>query len=329
MTAQKVKKKAKRKRSKSTKKSKKADLFFYIILFSFVFIVSIVFSVNTILQTVYEPSQENEETIINKKTSLPPTPVFIGDSNFPLLSAQAAIAIDLHSGVTLYEKNPDLNLLPASTTKIVTSLVALDYYPLEKILQVKNVNVVGQKMRLVPGEEITVKDLLYGLLVFSANDAAEVLAENYPGGREVFVTAMNLKANELQLSSTNFTNPSGLETNNHLTTARDLIKVAKYAMKNPVFAEIVSTKEKIVKSVDGEITHNLVNINDLLGEVDGVLGVKTGWTENALENLVTYIKRGDREVMIVVLGSHDRFGETKELISWIFKNYSWQSKADG
>ena len=327
MAARKIK--TKKKKSQKVFKKRKTSLFFYVLLFSFVFIVSVTFTVNSVVQVLHEPVYEEEEVVAKENTDLPPTPIYIGTPDFPLLSAQAVIAVDLDSGVTLYEKNPDLKLLPASTTKIVTSLVALDYYPLEEVLKVQKVNVVGQKMRLVPGEEITAKDLLYGLLVYSANDAAEVLAENYPGGREVFITAMNLKAEELQLENTNFSNPSGLETNNHSTTARDLVKVAKHAMQNPIFAEIVSTKEKTVKSVNGEITHKLVNINELLGEVEGVLGVKTGWTENARENLVTYIKRGERNVMIVVLGSQDRFGETKELISWIFKNYSWQVKLDG
>jgi len=95
-------------------------------------------------------------------------------------------------------------------------------------------------------------------------------------------------------------------------------------MKNPEFANIVGTKEITVKSIDGKIVHKLANVNQLLGKVPGVLGVKTGWTESARENLVTYIERDNHKIMIAVLGSQDRFGETKELINWIFANYSWQ-----
>jgi D-alanyl-D-alanine carboxypeptidase (penicillin-binding protein 5/6) len=95
-------------------------------------------------------------------------------------------------------------------------------------------------------------------------------------------------------------------------------------MKNSEFAEIVGTKKINVSSVDGKIIHRLANVNELLGKIPGVLGVKTGWTENARENLVTYIERDNHKIMIAVLGSQDRFGETTELIDWIFSNYSWQ-----
>lgn len=261
----------------------------------------------------------------------PPIPVLADNATFPIISAQGALAVDLTSGISLYEKNPDSPLLPASTTKIVTALVALDTYPQDAILKVGSIKVIGQKMGLQYGEEIKVKDLLYGLLVFSANDAAEVLAANYPvplggktSGREAFVAAMNEKAKELDLENTTFYNPSGIDDNGHVTTARDLVRVAEVAMRNPEFAAIVSTKEITVTSVDGKIKHKLVNINKLLGEVPGVLGIKTGWTENARENLVTYIERGGRKVIIALLGSQDRFGETKEIIDWIFENYEWQ-----
>jgi D-alanyl-D-alanine carboxypeptidase len=177
-------------------------------------------------------------------------PILVGKETFPILSAQSVLAVDLGSGATLYEKNPDSSLLPASTTKIITALVSLDIYKLNKVLTVKSGWVEGQKMGLVEGEKISVRDLLYGLLVYSANDAAEVLANNYPGGREAFILAMNEKAREFNLEGSHFTNPSGLETEGHYTTARDLARIASVAMKNPIFAKIVSTKQKIVESVD-------------------------------------------------------------------------------
>ncbi len=252
-----------------------------------------------------------------------PLPILSGMNPFPIISAQAALAVDVESGVTLYEKEPDKLLLPASTTKIVTALVAMEAYPESAVLEVKNIKIEGQKMGLISGEKMKVGDLLYGLLVFSANDAAEVLAQNYPGGREAFVEAMNAKARQLHLESTNFNNPTGLDGNGHVTTARDLIRVATLAMKNSEFARIVGTKQTVVRSENGKIAHRLTNINELLGVVDGVLGVKTGWTENARENLVTYIERDNKKIMIALLGSQDRFGETKELIDWIFSNYAW------
>ncbi|KKP47761.1 MAG: hypothetical protein UR39_C0003G0163 [Candidatus Woesebacteria bacterium GW2011_GWA1_33_30] len=254
-----------------------------------------------------------------------PLPVLKDQAKYPILSAQSVMAVDLDSGVTLYEKDPNKTLLPASTTKIVTALVSLDSYNLDRVLKVGKANVVGQKMGLVSGEQLLFPDLLNGLLIYSANDAAEVLASSHPGGRELFIALMNKKVKDLGLNNTHFSNPTGLDNGAQYVTARDLIVVSKYAMKNPIFAKIVGIKEITVKSVDGKITHKLTNVNKLLGSVEGVLGVKTGWTENARENLVTEVSRNGKRVMIVVLGSSDRFGETTELIDWIYNNYSWEN----
>jgi D-alanyl-D-alanine carboxypeptidase len=251
-------------------------------------------------------------------------PLLKENAKYPIVSAQSVMVIDLDSGVTLYEKDPNKALLPASTTKILTALVALDTYEVSQVLKVGKVSVEGQKMGLVQGEDMTFIDLLNGLLIYSANDAAEVLAQNHPAGRSVFIGLMNKKVKDLGLTNSHFTNPVGLDDGAQYSTTRDLAIVAKYAMDIPLFAEIVGTKEKTVKSVDGRFVHRLVNINKLLGEVPGVLGVKTGWTENARENLVTYVNRNNRKIMVVVLGSSDRFGETKELIEWIYSNYNWE-----
>lgn len=297
---------------------KAKDKFLYLLLLAFVLIATSVISLS-------QPNSPLRPFLVqSSERKFAPLPVLSDTSAFPVVSAQAALAIDLDSEVSLYEKNPDSPLLPASTTKIVTALVSLDYYSPETVLKVGKVSVEGQKMGLRIGEEMSVRDLLYGLLVYSANDAAEVLAENYSGGRTSFIEAMNVKAKGLSLTNTLFRNPTGLDGNDQVTTARDLIRVASIAMKNPFFAEIVGTKERTVISIDGKIKHKLTNINELLGVVPGVLGVKTGWTEFARENLVTYLERDGHKIMIAILGSQDRFGETKELIDWIFKNYSWK-----
>ena len=287
----------------------------------------------TSLVTLRQNKDRNEKPVVVRRvkgasiqalpTNLPKVPVLNDQVNFPLLSAQAVIVLDVDSGIPLYEKNPNARFLPASTTKIMTGIVALEHYDLDKELIVERFFVPGQKMNLLPGEKITVKNLLYGLLIHSANDAAEVLARNYPGGREEFIKQMNIKADELSLSNTNFQNPSGLDGQAHYSTARDLVSVAAYAMKKPFFAQVVSTRQKLVTDSTGEIKHNLRNINELLGKVDGVLGVKTGWTENARENLVTYLERDGNKMMISVMGSQDRFGETQILIDWVFDNYKW------
>ncbi len=272
------------------------------------------------------PFGDKIKGVSTAKKNLPLLPVLKSESSFPIVSAQAALAIDWDSMVTLYEKNPDDPLLPASTTKIVTALVAMDYYSDGEILEVGRIKVYGQKMGLKQGEKISAINLLYGLLVYSANDAAEVLAMSFPGGREAFINAMNDKARDLNLENSFFANPTGLDGNGDkiASTAKDLVRISMVAMENSRFADIVKTKEITVKSVDGKISHKLYNINELVGEVDGVLGVKTGWTENARENLVTYIERDGHRIIIALLGSQDRFGETKELINWIFANYKWE-----
>ncbi|MEK7061391.1 MAG: D-alanyl-D-alanine carboxypeptidase, partial [Patescibacteria group bacterium] len=295
--------------------------FLFFLMLSFVFITSFALALSPEGSTVY---QQISNTLVKKE--FPFNPVISNNATFPIFSAQGVLAVDLASGVTLFEKDADKVLLPASTTKIVTALVAMNSFNREDVIEIGNIAVEGQKMGLRKGEKITISSLLYGLLVYSANDAAEALAQNYVGGRDNFILAMNDIVKSLHLEKTNFTNPSGLDGyGNHIvSTARDLIRVSTFAMKNPEFAKIVATKEITIKSVDGKIVHKLANVNELLEKVPGVLGVKTGWTENARENLITYMERDNHKIMIAVLGSQDRFGETKELINWIFSNYSWQ-----
>ena len=296
----------------------------YLLMLSFVFITSSALVLSFVKKTEFTAEVKSVSEV---NPDLPPVPVLGINTSFPIVSAQAALAVDWDSMVTLYEKNSEASLLPASTTKIVTALVAMDYYSDEQILEVGRINVEGQKMGLIQGEKMSVINLLYGLLVYSGNDAAEVLAQNYLGGREAFVDAMNQKAKDLNLENSFFANPTGLDGNGDriASTAKDLVRISMVAMENPKFADIVKTKEITVTSVDGRISHKLYNINELVGQVEGVLGVKTGWTESARENLVTYIERDNHKVIIALLGSQDRFGETKELIDWIFGNYKWQS----
>lgn len=300
-------------------KVKTSSNLLYLVALSFILISTSALSMSSDLRSLVKQIIPERNT-----KAYSDLPVLKEDAKYPILSAQSVMAVDLESGVTLYEKDPNKALLPASTTKILTALVALDTYQPDQILKVGKINVEGQKMGLFAGEEMKFIDLLNGLLIYSANDAAEVLARNHPGGRDLFIGLMNKKVKDLGLNNSHFTNPVGLDDGAQYSTTRDLVVVAKYAMQNPIFAEIVGTKEKTVKSVDGKISHKLTNINKLLGEVPGVKGVKTGWTENARENLVTYIERDNRKVMTVVLGSSDRFGETKELIDWVFNNYSWE-----
>jgi len=257
---------------------------------------------------------------------LPPTdsPVNVTGVKAPWVSARSAVIIDVNDKTILYAKSPDLKLLPASTTKIMTALVVLDSYSLDQIIMIDSVHQTGQVMKLRPGERISVENLLYGLLVQSANDAATILAQNFPGGEDAFIEAMNQKVAELGLTNTNFTNASGLDAYGHYTTAHDLALIAAAAMTNETFRKIVGTLGITVSDADNTLVHDLTTINELLGVVSGLSGVKTGWTKAAGECFVAYVARDGRELVTVVLGSADRFGETAALINWAYSNHHWQ-----
>ena len=242
----------------------------------------------------------------------------------PKFGAAAALAEDLDSGAILYQKNIHSRLAPASTTKLVAALVALDYFKADDVLVVTEDSLVGgSTMGLNLGERLTFRGLLYGMLLNSGNDAAFTIAANYPGGFANFVSQMNKKVAELGLLDSHFENPAGFDSPEHYSSAYDLAKVAEAAAKNPQLAKIVSTKETLVSSIDSSRTHSLRNLNKLLGE-DGVLGIKTGFTEKSGENLVGLIERNGHKVLTVMLSSRDRFGETRELMDWVYANFSWQ-----
>lgn len=255
--------------------------------------------------------------------SPPPIPVNSAKILPPLLSAEAVIVKDLNSGLTLYAKDEKKVLFPASTTKVMTALIILEKYNLDDVFTVKTVINDGRKMNLITGEQMTVESLLYGTLAHSANDAAYALAENYPGGVENFVSQMNIKAKSLGLNDTYFTNPVGFDDPNHYTTAHDLVDLSVYALKNKTFNKIVSTKSITVSDINFTYFHELQNVNQLLGKVAGISGVKTGFTQNAGEILISTVKKNGNTVLFAVLKSLDRFGESILLIDWVFNNFTW------
>ncbi|HUS59971.1 MAG TPA: hypothetical protein VMX76_01145 [Nevskiaceae bacterium] len=281
-----------------------------------------------VVQAFYLPPQTRQ---LEFNLPMAPYPVNLASVQAPKTSARSVLVVDLDSAVVLHAENENAWVLPASTVKIMTALVSFDNYALDEILVVGKVSHLGQDMELLEGEEILVESLLYGLLVSSANDAALVLTQNYPGGEKAFIEKMNLKAQELYLNHTYFANPTGLDSdpNGNLladysyTTSLDLARLADWALKNPVFAKMVATPEIIVTDISGKIKHRLFNINILLASQPEIKGIKTGWTEEAGECLVSLVERNGKKIIIVVLGSQDRFGETIKLIDWIFANHRW------
>lgn len=240
------------------------------------------------------------------------------------ISASGVVILDVASNVYLYKRNESELLSPASTTKIMTALVAIDHYRLDDVLTVVDAANNGQTMKLVSGERMTMENLLYGTLIHSANDAAFALAQNYPGGVEKFVEAMNQKATALHLTNSHFTNSIGYDDANHKMTPLDLARLASIALLNPTITKMVAIPQITISDVTHTYFHALTNVNQLLGKIPGVGGIKTGWTEAAGENLVTLVERNNHKVIIVLLHSNDRFGETSKLIDWVFSNHKWE-----
>lgn len=240
------------------------------------------------------------------------------------ITAEGIVIEDIPSAVVIYKRNENMPLPPASTTKILTALVALDTYGLDDVLTIKSASVSGQTVGFHLGEQVTAENLLYGTLIYSGNDAAIALADNYPGGPEKFVGAMNAKAKDLHLVSSEFANPVGFDDSHQRMTPIDLARLATFALSNKTIAKMVAIPEITISDVTHTYFYPLKNINQLLGKIPGVGGIKTGWTEESGENLVTLIERNGHKVVIVILHSQDRFGETARLIDWVFGNYRWE-----
>lgn len=243
----------------------------------------------------------------------------------PELSTRAILIKDLSTDTILYEKYASKALPIASTTKIMTALVAAEYFKPNTPLTVRDgANIPGARVGLFFGENLSFRSLLYGMLLSSGNDAAYAIAENYPGGVLGFVSTMNKRGADLNLINTHFDNPAGFDSPNHYSSAADLAKITEQALKDYQLARIFATKETNIVSLDKKYNHPVSNLNKLLSQVKGVLGVKTGTTQEAKENLVTLIDRDGHKVLIIVLGSDDRFRETTQLIDWTYANFIWQ-----
>ncbi|OGK21724.1 hypothetical protein A3C23_00125 [Candidatus Roizmanbacteria bacterium RIFCSPHIGHO2_02_FULL_37_13b] len=250
-------------------------------------------------------------------------PYSINPNFIPQITAEGSYVIDSDSFTPIFQKQQSRQFLPASTTKIITALVAFDYYRLDSMLTVERVIDEGQSMGLVKNEKITFENLLYGLLVHSGNDAAYVIADNYPGGEKAFITAMNHKSKLIKMRNSVFKNPAGLDSPGQYTTPFDLALAARQILINKTLAKIVSTKSITVSDVDFKYFHSLNNVNKLLGEIQGIGGLKTGYTLDAGENLVTFYKKNGHDYLIVILKSLDRFEDTKRIVEWINTNVGY------
>ena len=247
----------------------------------------------------------------------------IGAIKTPEVSARSSLIYDLTTNKVLFEKNAKEKLPMASLTKIMTAIVALENKKKNDKYFVTKKDLVGEdSMGLMSGEVLSLKELLYGLMLHSGNDAAEALANNFPGGRAKFITAMNKKAKSLGLSDTNFTNPTGLSgSGKQYTTAYDFLVITRYAILNfPLFNEVVSTFSYTISQTKTHKDFYLENETNLLTSYPGVKGVKTGYTPEAGLCLVTYLDYGGHKIIGILLGSDNRRDEMKELLDYSLRS---------
>ena len=251
------------------------------------------------------------------------------ESAAPSVSASSAVLIEAESGKIIYGKNENQRRGMASTTKIMTAIVALENASLDKLVTVAPAaaGVEGSSVYLYAGEEIAMETLLYALMLQSANDAAAAIAYDVAGGIESFAAMMNEKAAELGLADTHFMNPHGLDDENHYTTAYELAKIAAYALENETFAEIVSTEKKLIPLHNSSASRLLVNHNRLLRQYDDIIGVKTGFTKKCGRTLVSAAERDGVRLICVTLNDGDDWKDHRALLDYGFSLYEREELA--
>lgn len=237
------------------------------------------------------------------------------------ISAESAILYDCYSDRIVYEKNADDRRPIASTTKIMTALIALEHYDVNKEVTIKPewCGIEGSSMYLTAGETLKIGELIYGLMLASGNDAATALGSIYDGNISSFVDLMNKKANELGLINTHFENPSGLDSENHYSTSKEMALLTKYALQNNYFAKVCSTKQYNIES------RFMANHNKLLFLLKGTVGVKTGYTEKAGRCLVSAVNREGRLLIAVTLNAPDDWEDHKKLYNIGFSDMQFRN----
>ena len=233
-------------------------------------------------------------------------------------SAKAAAVINGDNGEIIYSANANTRLPMASTTKIMTGLLLCEYGNFEKEITVTEemLKVEGSSMGLLAGDKVTLHDLLYGLMLASGNDAANVIAFVLGGGLDGFVDMMNQKAADLGLEDTHFATPSGLDANDHYTTALELAKITQYAMQNEDFAKAVACEKAVLNYGNPPYRRSLSNHNKMLNLFDGAVGVKTGFTKKSGRCLVSAARRDGKCVIAVTLNDPNDWQDHSILLEY-------------
>lgn len=261
---------------------------------------------------------------VNKQVTLldfwsPIVEKFQAEASPPTFTARAVLLYNLSTNKSMYSYQSSKRLPMASLTKIMTAIVALENKRHDDRYVVRAENLVGEdSMGVLPGEIFSLEELLYGLMLPSGNDAAEVIASNYVGGRKAFIDAMNDKVKAMGLDDTHFSNPSGLQGDGQqYTTALDLLVITKYALDNfPVFRKIVSTYEHTLPATGTHQSYTLYNETNLLTTYPGVKGVKTGYTPEAGMCLITLLEYKGHSIVGILLNSENRREEMKHFLDF-------------
>lgn len=288
-------------------------------IFILMIVMELIFSLNFIYADEYDESDNDADILSEIEVS--------NQLGMPQINSRKYIVYDRKNNMKVLGKNEDKETPMASTTKIMTAIVVLENKPnLDEISTVSKqaASIGGSKLGLKEGDKISIRDLLFGLLMRSGNDTAIQLAIETSGSKEKFLDEMNLKAKKMQLTHTNFTSPHGLDDPNHYTTAKELAIMTDYALKNETIRTIVGTHYATIKINNQE--RQIKNTNELLvNNIEGVYGVKTGFTNMAGRCLVTAVKRNGMDLIIVVIGADtkkDRGADTLKLIKFVESNYS-------
>lgn len=267
-----------------------------------------------------------DDIIIDENDNFNFSEVSISSNDEPTTYSKHIIVLDRKTLSILYEKDAYSKTAMASTTKIMTCILALENLSLNTSVKVseKSASINGSTLGLHTNDVISINDLLYGLMLCSGNDCAISIAEEISGSVENFADLMNQKAKDLNLKNTHFVTPNGLDNENHYTTAYDLAILTDYALKNDTFKKIVSSKNYTI-TINNTL-RTISNTNELLGNTEGVYGVKTGFTFNAGRCLVSSCKRGELDIIIVVLGADTkkiRTSDSYKLINYVYQNFSY------
>jgi D-alanyl-D-alanine carboxypeptidase (penicillin-binding protein 5/6) len=297
-------------------------------LVSIIFGVALMYAYSTgALTQVAESFFAGELTYLPIKSFVTKYPLLVRKTPTPQVTAKSFLIIDKSTSKILASYDETRKLPPASTAKLMTALVALDIYNPTDVLLVPEIctKIDSTKAYLPVGGRFTVVDLIYSMLIGSAGDSACVLsAGKLP--YEKFVSLMNRKASLIGLTNTRFANPIGLDDIDGLnfTTSFDLYNLSKIVMDNPVITDAVKRTSYDLKSLDGKYAATLFTTNQLLWEIPNTLGIKTGTTTNAGEVFVYDYADAEKNLIIVVMGSKDRFADTRSLLYWALNSYTWK-----